>query len=62
MIISITPNTEGQPIKEYRVVVIGGVVMGVSVVWNIFASITDVIGGPSGAYETELVDERRVAM
>ena len=50
MIITTTPNIEGQAIKEYRGVVVGEAIMGANVVRDIFASITDVIGGRSGAY------------
>lgn len=62
MIITTTPNIEGRTIKEYRGVVVGEAIMGANVVRDIFASITDVIGGRSGAYETKLVDAREVAM
>lgn len=62
MIITTTPNIEGRTIKEYRGVVVGEAIMGANVVRDIFASITDVIGGRSGAYETKLADEREVAM
>ena len=33
-----------------------------NVVRDIFASITDIIGGRSGAYETKLADAREIAM
>ena len=62
MIITTTPNIEGQAIKEYRGVVVGEAIMGANVVRDIFASITDVIGGRSGAYETKLAEAREVAM
>ena len=62
MIITTTPNIEGQAIKEYRGVVVGEAIMGANVVRDIFASITDVIGGRSGAYETKLADSHEVAM
>ena len=62
MIITTTPNIEGRTIKEYRGVVVGEAIMGANVVRDIFASITDVIGGRSGAYETKLADARVVAM
>ena len=62
MIITTTPNIEGRTIKEYRGVVVGEAIMGANVVRDIFASITDVIGGRSGAYETKLADAHEVAM
>ena len=36
--------------------------MGANVVRDLFASITDVIGGRSGAYEQKLEDARNVAL
>ena len=62
MIITTTPTIEGKTIKEYRGLVVGEAIMGANVVRDIFASITDVIGGRSGAYETKLTDAREVAM
>ena len=62
MIITTTHSIEGKTIKEYRGVVVGEAIMGANVVRDIFASITDVIGGRSGAYETKLEEAREVAM
>ena len=36
--------------------------MGANVVRDVFASITDIVGGRSGAYEAKLQDARDVAM
>jgi uncharacterized protein YbjQ (UPF0145 family) len=36
--------------------------MGANFVRDIFASVTDIIGGRSGAYESKLVDARQTAM
>lgn len=36
--------------------------MGANIVRDIFASITDIIGGRSGAYEEKLQDARAIAM
>ncbi|MBT4567592.1 MAG: heavy metal-binding domain-containing protein [Marinovum sp.] len=62
MIITTTPSIDGKTIKEYRGVVVGEAIMGANVVRDIFASITDIIGGRSGAYETKLADAREIAM
>ena len=62
MIITTTPTIEGKTIKEYRGLVVGEAIMGANVMRDIFASITDIIGGRSGAYETKLADAREVAM
>ena len=40
----------------------GEAIMGANFVRDIFASVTDIIGGRSGAYESKLVDARQTAM
>jgi len=63
MIITTTPTIEGHPIKDYKGLVVGEeVIMGANVVRDLFASITDVIGGRSGVYESKLADAREAAM
>lgn len=61
MILTTTPGIEGKKITEYLGIVAGEAIMGANVVRDIFASITDIIGGRSGAYETKLVEARRIA-
>ena len=56
MIITTTQSIEGQTIREYKGVVVGEAIMGANIVRDFFASITDVIGGRSGAYEQKLAD------
>jgi len=40
----------------------GEAIMGANIIRDIFESITDVIGGRSGAYEEKLQDAREIAM
>ncbi|MCA0919834.1 heavy metal-binding domain-containing protein [Pseudooceanicola nanhaiensis] len=61
MIITTTNSVEGRRITDYKGVVVGEAIMGANVVRDLFASITDVIGGRSGAYESKLQDARDVA-
>ncbi|MBM7564700.1 heavy metal-binding domain-containing protein [Paenibacillus sacheonensis] len=61
MIFSTTPTIEGQPIQQYLGVVTGEAIMGANIVRDLFASITDIVGGRSGAYETKLKEARDVA-
>ena len=61
MIITTTQSTEGQTIREYKGIVVGEAIMGANIVRDFFASITDVIGGRSGAYEQKLADARQIA-
>ncbi len=62
MIITTTPNIEGHPVTAYLGLVTGEAIMGANVVRDLFASITDIVGGRSGAYETKLGEARRVAI
>lgn len=62
MIITTTPNIEGRPIRTYHGIVTGEAIMGANVVRDLFASITDIVGGRSGAYESKLQDARKVAL
>lgn len=62
MLLTTTPSIEGKQILTYHGVITGEAIMGANVVRDIFASITDIIGGRSGAYEEKLQDARAVAM
>lgn len=61
MIITTTPTVEGRTVREYLGVVTGEAIMGANVVRDLFASITDIVGGRSGAYESKLREAREVA-
>jgi uncharacterized protein YbjQ (UPF0145 family) len=62
MIISTTPNLEGFKITRYHDVVTGETIMGANIVRDLMASITDIVGGRSGAYESKLRDGRNAAL
>jgi uncharacterized protein YbjQ (UPF0145 family) len=62
MIITTTPTVEGYQIAEYKGIVAGEAIMGANIVRDLFAGITDIIGGRSGAYEAKLQDARETAM
>lgn len=62
MICTTTNNLEGKHIKQYLGIIAGEAIMGANVVRDIFASITDIVGGRSGAYEGKLVQARKIAM
>ncbi|MCL3883499.1 heavy metal-binding domain-containing protein [Marivita sp. GX14005] len=62
MIVTTTHSIEGQRILEYKGIVVGEAIMGANVVRDLFARITDIVGGRSGAYEAKLQDARDVAM
>ena len=62
MLLSTTHSLEGYQIARYYGVVTGEAIMGANIVRDLFASITDVIGGRSGAYESKLQDARQTAL
>ena len=62
MIVSTTNTIEGHQIVDYRGIVVGEALMGANVVRDVFASITDIVGGRSGAYESKLQDARDTAL
>ena len=62
MIITTTPNIEGNRITEYLGLVNGETIMGANIFADIFAGIRNVIGGRSGAYEKELRKAKEIAI
>ena len=63
MVILTTTNTvEGHRVTAYHGIVVGEAIMGANVVRDFFASITDVVGGRSGAYEGKLQHAREIAL
>ena len=61
MILTTTPSIEGKPIREYRGIVTGVAILGANLFRDIMASVRDIVGGRSAAYEKELGEARRVA-
>lgn len=62
MIITTTNTIDGRRIIDYSGIVVGEAIMGANVVRDVFASITDIVGGRSGAYESKLQDARDTAL
>ena len=61
MIQSTTPSIEGKAISQYHGVVTGEAILGANIFRDIFASIRDIVGGRSAAYERELRKAREIA-
>ena len=61
MIHSTTPNLQGKDILKYHGVVTGEAILGANIFKDIFASIRDIVGGRSAAYEKELQKAREIA-
>jgi len=62
MIITTTPTVEGRQITSYHGIVVGEAIMGANIVRDLFAQVTDIVGGRSGAYESKLQDARETAL
>lgn len=62
MIVSTTAIIEGRPVQDYLGLVTGEVIVGANLFRDIFASITDLVGGRSGKYEEVLGRARREAL
>lgn len=62
MIVTTTPTIEGQPVKQYLGVVTGEVIVGANMFRDLFASIRDIVGGRSAAYEDVLARARMEAL
>ncbi|MGX9134631.1 YbjQ family protein [Rummeliibacillus sp. JY-2-4R] len=62
MLVTTTNNIEGKTIQTYHGIVTGEAILGANIVRDLFASITDVIGGRSSAYENKLAEGREIAI
>ncbi|MFO7594299.1 MAG: heavy metal-binding domain-containing protein, partial [Pseudomonadota bacterium] len=60
MIHSTTPTIQGKEITAYHGVVTGEAILGANIFKDIFASIRDIVGGRSAAYEEELKKARTI--
>lgn len=61
MIFTTTPTIDGKRITSYLGIVTGEAIMGANMFRDMFASIRDIVGGRSGAYEKELRKARELA-
>jgi uncharacterized protein YbjQ (UPF0145 family) len=62
MLMSTTTVLEGKPIEEYLGLVQGEAILGANIFRDFFAGIRDIVGGRSGAYESELRKAREIAL
>lgn len=62
MLISTTPTIEGQRIVRYLGLVSGQAILGANIFKDFFATIRDIVGGRSAAYEKELRAAQQVAV
>lgn len=62
MISTTTNAIEGRPVQRYLGIVTGEVIVGANLFGDLFASIRDIVGGRSGAYEDVLARARTQAL
>jgi uncharacterized protein YbjQ (UPF0145 family) len=62
MILTTTTLVEGRPVRSYLGIVTGEVIVGANIFSDLFASVRDIVGGRSGAYEGALRDARTQAL
>ncbi len=62
MLILTTPSIEGSTIAEYHGIVSGEAILGANIFKDIFASVRDIMGGRSAAYEEELRKAKDIAL
>ena len=62
MLITTTPTVQGAEIDTYYGIVTGEAILGANIFRDIMASIRDIVGGRSAAYEQELQRARDTAI
>jgi uncharacterized protein YbjQ (UPF0145 family) len=62
MISTTTAMIEGHPVREYKGIVTGEVIVGANIFRDLFASVRDIVGGRSGSYEDVLARARTQAL
>ncbi|MEE8577208.1 MAG: heavy metal-binding domain-containing protein [candidate division Zixibacteria bacterium] len=62
MLVTTTPSIEGKEITEYYGLVSGEAILGANLFKDLFASIRDIVGGRSEAYEQELAKAKHIAI
>lgn len=62
MLILTTPTIEGKKIVKYHGLVSGEAILGANLFKDLFASIRDIVGGRSAAYEKELRNAKDIAI
>lgn len=62
MIVTTTGTVEGYEVASYLGIVTGEAILGANVFRDVFAGITDILGGRSGAYEASLGEARETAL
>ena len=62
MLLTTTNSLDGKEIIEYRGIVAGETIIGANIIKDLFAGITDIVGGRSASYEKVLKEAKDNAM
>ncbi len=62
IVLTTSSDLEGYQITEYLDVVFGEAILGANIFRDLLASVRDIVGGRSGAYEAELRKAREIAL
>jgi len=62
MLVTTTPSLDDKKITKYYGLVSGEAILGANIFKDLFASIRDIVGGRSAAYEKELRNAKNIAV
>lgn len=62
MIVTTTPGIDGRHVERYLGIVTGEAILGANLFRDLFATVRDIVGGRSAAYEKELAQARQIAL
>jgi len=62
MLITTTSHVENRKVADYLGFVSGEAILGANIFRDLFASVRDIVGGRSGAYEKELEKGKQIAL
>jgi len=62
MLTTTTDSLQGFEVVEYLGIVMGETILGANIIRDVMATVTDYIGGRSGAYEETLAKSRKAAL
>ena len=62
MIVTTTNTVEGKKITRYLGIITGEAILGANIFKDMFAAVTDIVGGRSSSYERELGKARELAL
>jgi len=62
MLLATSGRLDGYKVTRYLGIVTGEAIMGTNIVRDFLASISDIVGGRSGAYEQQLEEARQIVL